>query len=68
MRCEHQEVKSIAREMKVNDQIRARQVRLIDAEGTQRGIVDTRDAMRLAREQDLDLVLVGEQAQPPWRS
>jgi len=65
VRCEHQEVKSIAREMKVNDQIRARQVRLIDAEGTQRGIVDTRDAMRLAREQDLDLVLVGEQAQPP---
>jgi len=65
MPCEHQEVKSIAREMKVNDQIRARQVRLIDADGTQQGIVDTRDAMRLAREQDLDLVLVGEQAQPP---
>lgn len=56
---------SIARELKVNDQIRVRQVRLIDADGTQRGIVDTRDAMRLAREQDLDLVMVGEQAQPP---
>jgi translation initiation factor IF-3 len=27
--------------------------------------VDTRDAMRMAREQDLDLVMVGEQAQPP---
>jgi translation initiation factor IF-3 len=59
------EVTSIARELKVNDQIRVRQVRLIDADGTQRGIVDTRDAMRLAREQDLDLVMVGEQAQPP---
>lgn len=60
-----QEVKSIARDLKVNDQIRVRQVRLIDAEGVQRGILDTRDAIRMAREQDLDLVLVGEQAQPP---
>jgi hypothetical protein len=42
-----------------------RQVRLIDADGQQRGIVETRDALRLARESDLDLVLVGEQAQPP---
>ena len=58
-------MKSIAREMKVNDQIRVRQVRLIDSDGTQRGIVDTREAMRMAREQDLDLVMVGEQAQPP---
>ena len=51
--------------MKVNEQIRVRQVRLIDADGEQRGILETRDAMRMAREQDLDLVLVGEQAQPP---
>lgn len=65
MAREPMEVKSIARDMKVNDQIRVRQVRLIDAEGVQRGIVDTRDALRMAREQDLDLVLVGEQAQPP---
>jgi translation initiation factor IF-3 len=40
-------------------------VRLIDAEGVQQGIVDTRDAIRKAREEDLDLVLVGEVAQPP---
>ena len=59
------EVKSIAKELKINDQIRVRQVRLIDAEGVQKGIVDTRDAVRQAREQDLDLVLVGEQASPP---
>lgn len=60
-----QEVDSIAKELKVNDQIRVRQVRLIDAEGTQVGIVETRDALRQAREQDLDLVLVGEGSQPP---
>lgn len=59
------EVKSIARELKINEQIRVRQVRLIGAEGDQRGIVETRDAIRMAREEELDLVLVGETAQPP---
>ena len=59
------EVKFIARELKVNDQIRVRQVRLITETGEQIGIVDTRDAIRRARENDLDLVLVGEAAQPP---
>lgn len=51
--------------MKVNDQIRVRQVRLIGSEGEQFGIFDTRDALQRAREEDLDLVLVSEQAQPP---
>ena len=59
------EVLSIAKELKVNEQIRARQVRLIMEDGQQQGIVDTRDALRMAREAELDLVLVGEQAQPP---
>lgn len=59
------EVESIAKDLKVNDQIRVRQVRLIEADGNQVGIVDTRDALRQAREEDLDLVLVGERAQPP---
>jgi len=49
----------------VNDQIRVRQVRLIGADGQQQGIVDTREAIRRAREEHLDLVLVGENAQPP---
>lgn len=49
----------------MNDQIRVRQVRLIGADGQQQGIVDTRDAVRQARELDLDLVLVGEAASPP---
>ncbi len=59
------EVLSIAKELKVNEQIRARQVRLIMEDGQQQGIVDTRDALRMARDAELDLVLVGEQAQPP---
>lgn len=59
------EVEFIARELKVNDQIRARQVRLIGSDGQQQGIIEVREALRRAREQDLDLVLVGENAQPP---
>ena len=49
----------------MNDQIRVRQVRLIGSDGNQVGIVDTRDAMQRARDEDLDLVMVGENAQPP---
>lgn len=59
------EVNRIAKELKVNEQIRVRQLRLINEEGEQVGIVDTRDALQRAREADLDLVMVGEQAQPP---
>jgi translation initiation factor IF-3 len=40
-------------------------VRLIGSDGTQFGIVDTRDAIARARDEGLDLVLVGETAQPP---
>jgi translation initiation factor IF-3 len=38
---------------------------VIGADGQQLGIMDTREALRLAREQDLDLVLVGPTAEPP---
>ena len=41
----------ISREMKVNDQIRARQVRFIDSGGQQQGILDTKDALSRAREE-----------------
>ena len=59
------EVEPIAKELKVNEQIRMRQVRLIGGDGEQVGIVDTRDALQRARDEDLDLVLVGEAANPP---
>ena len=59
------EVMSIAKDHKVNEQIRVRQIRLIGAEGEQIGIIDTRDAGAMAREQNLDLVMVSPQAVPP---
>ncbi|MEW6420455.1 MAG: translation initiation factor IF-3 [Deinococcota bacterium] len=55
----------IAKEHKVNEQIRVRQIRLIGAEGEQIGIIDTRDALAMAREKGLDLVMVSPQAVPP---
>ena len=45
--------------------IRVREVRLIDEEGNQKGIVPTLEALKLAKEKDLDLVEVSPNANPP---
>ena len=50
---------------RINDRIRARQVRVIDEDGGQLGIMDPRDALREAESRDLDLVEVAPQAAPP---
>lgn len=50
---------------KINENIRFPKVRLIDTDGEQLGVLDTRDANRLAEEKELDLVLVSETADPP---
>ncbi|HEX4538820.1 MAG TPA: translation initiation factor IF-3 [Acidimicrobiales bacterium] len=52
-------------ELRVNDRIRAREVRLVDPEGTQLGIKPLPEALHIARELDLDLVEVAPQASPP---
>ena len=51
--------------MRVNEQIRVREVRLIDDAGEQKGIVPTIEALRMARDLDLDLVEVSPNANPP---
>ena len=51
--------------MRVNEQIRVREVRLIDDEGNQKGIVPTLEALKMAKERDLDLVEVSPNANPP---
>ena len=55
----------IAGEPRVNDRIRVPKVRVVGADGAQIGIIDTAEALRLAEEQDLDLVEVAAQADPP---
>lgn len=54
-----------SKELRINEQIRVREVRLIDGEGEQRGVVPTVEAMRLAKEASLDLVEVAPTANPP---
>jgi translation initiation factor IF-3 len=49
----------------LNDRIRSPQVRLVGADGDQIGVVATQEAIRRARELDLDLVEVAPQADPP---
>ena len=55
----------INKDIRVNERIRSRECRLIDDTGAQAGIVDVRDALRMAREKGLDLVEVAPTAQPP---
>src|SRR5579863_306017 len=61
------EEKRISTEKKprINEEIRVPEVRLIDAEGNQLGIVSTREAMRISEEANLDLVEVSPDAKPP---
>lgn len=52
-------------ETRINDRIRARQVRLIGSDGTQFGVKALPEALQIAREQGLDLVEVAAAADPP---
>ncbi len=49
----------------MNGQIQAQQIRVIDSDGSQLGVMDRRDALRLAEEQELDLVEISPNANPP---
>jgi translation initiation factor IF-3 len=49
----------------VNERIRAREVRVIDEEGAQLGVMQPYEAVRLARERGLDLVEISPTADPP---
>jgi translation initiation factor IF-3 len=50
---------------RINDRIRVPEVRLIDDEGNQVGVLKTPDALRFAQERELDLVEVAPEARPP---
>ena len=51
--------------MRINEEIRAREVRVIAGEGEQLGIMSGRDALQLAQERHLDLVEIAPTAKPP---
>jgi translation initiation factor IF-3 len=51
--------------VRINERIRVPEVRVIGDDGEQLGVMETRDAVRRAREQGLDLVEVAPTAEPP---
>ncbi|HEY3417598.1 MAG TPA: translation initiation factor IF-3, partial [Armatimonadota bacterium] len=53
------------KQLRVNERIRVREVRLIDEEGHQAGVVQTRDALEQAKGAGLDLIEVSPTAVPP---
>jgi len=53
------------KELSLNEQIRAKQVRLVDTDGSQLGIVSIADALAKAADAGVDLVEIAPQATPP---
>ena len=51
--------------MRINEEIRAREVRVVADEGEQLGIMSGRDALNLALERHMDLVEIAPNAKPP---
>ncbi len=49
----------------MNERIRSREVRVIDSEGEQLGVMTPFDALKVAREKNLDLVEISPTANPP---
>ena len=60
-RCFHISMK----ELLINEDIRDKEVRVVDADGSQLGILPTKEAQRIAEEKNLDLVKIAPQAIPP---
>ena len=51
--------------IRVNMQIRVPEIRLIDAEGEQRGVMTPQEALQIAEKAELDLVEIAPTAKPP---
>ena len=55
----------IIKENQINEEIRDKELRIIDSDGTQLGIMSLEEALELANERKLDLVNVAPNAKPP---
>lgn len=52
-------------ELSINEQIKDKEIRLIGEDGEQLGIMSAKDALKLAKEAELDLVKIAPTAKPP---
>ena len=53
------------KELQINEQIRDKELRVVDSDGTQLGIMSLRQALEIAEQKNLDLVKIAPQANPP---
>jgi translation initiation factor IF-3 len=58
-------VKIISKEFQLNQEIREKEIRVIADDNTQLGVISTSDALRMAEEKELDLVMISPNANPP---
>ncbi len=56
---------TVISELMINEQIRDKEVRVVSESGEQLGIMSSKEAMKLAREAELDLVKIAPNAKPP---
>ena len=56
---------AISKELQINEEIRDKEVRVIDSDGAQLGVMPTAQAFERAYQKNLDLVKIAPQAQPP---
>jgi translation initiation factor IF-3 len=63
--AEHSERRVIAKDLRINERIRVREVLVIDDEGQKLGVIPIHEALQMAREEGLDLVEVAPNATPP---
>lgn len=59
------EVNDISKNFTCNESIREREIRVIDADGSQLGVIPTKQALSMAEEKELDLVMISPTANPP---
>lgn len=57
--------RDIGKNIRVNEQIRAKEIRVIDSDGGQLGVMTVREALHVAEGRELDLVEVSPTAVPP---
>ena len=58
----------ISKNFTCNESIKEKEVRVIDAEGNQLGILQTKEAQRMADESELDLVMISPKAKPQYQN
>ncbi|MBI6874608.1 translation initiation factor IF-3 [Clostridium aciditolerans] len=58
-------MKIINKDFLVNEQIREKEIRVIGDDGSQMGVISSREALKLAEEKELDLVMISPNANPP---